>query len=148
MFQWILPDNRVIPEHTGFIQLPFPSNLYKSGQLIEVFKEPPKVEVTYDPKIPSVHFISSPGWDIRSSRAAKIKTGLSAEIQKIITAKAISQCKRCDSEITKGVKCFEVPKIGAGFSSKKRYCLKCFRDIFNQTKKDMCNLEDLLNEKQ
>jgi hypothetical protein len=66
----------------------------------------------------------------------------------LITVKAMSQCKRCKLKLAKGTKCFEIPKIGSGFSSKRRHCLKCFGEIINQTKKDLRNLEDLFNEEE
>jgi len=60
----------------------------------------------------------------------------------MVKAKRRRPCCRCASDILLGEKCFEVPKIGSGFSSSKTYCLSCFKGVLEQTKKDLEDLEN------
>lgn len=55
------------------------------------------------------------------------------------------KCNRCKSELALGERCFRIPKMESGFSNKKPYCINCFRDILEQTKKDISEIERSLN---
>lgn len=59
----------------------------------------------------------------------------------IVTAKRKRICRRCNCNINKGEKLFEIPKIGSGFSEKKSMCKLCFGEILDQTRKDLDALE-------
>jgi ribosomal protein S27AE len=58
------------------------------------------------------------------------------------TVKRRRNCSRCSSVISLGETCFEIPKLGGGFTSKKPFCIKCFKEILTQTKKDIASLEE------
>lgn len=73
-------------------------------------------------------------------------TGSSGRPIKVI-AKRRRPCCYCPNEILLSEACFEVPKIGTGFSSKKTYCLNCFISVLEQTKKDLNNLEQSTTER-
>lgn len=77
-----------IQEHTGFMELPFPSNTYASGQIVEIYSSPRKVEITFDPQIPWDQASSSEGWDISAGDASTLKTKFATEISKVLTASA------------------------------------------------------------
>ena len=72
-------------------------------------------------------------------------TGSSGKPVKV-TAKRQRACGRCSSNIMAGESCFEVPKVGGGFSSKKTYCLSCFKEVLEKTKEDVAQLETETNE--
>ena len=50
-------------------------------------------------------------------------------------------CSRCKCDILNGGQCFDVPKLGGGFTSKRRVCMDCFKEILFQTEKDMDKLK-------
>lgn len=77
-----------IQKHTGFVELPFPSNTYASGQIVEIYSSPRKVEVTFDPQIPWDQASISEGWDISADETSKIQTKFATEISKLLTASA------------------------------------------------------------
>lgn len=60
-------------------------------------------------------------------------------------AQKTRKCIRCKEIISSGDKLFEIPKIG-GFSNKKAFCMCCFKDVLNQTQKDLDNLTSIWNE--
>tara|TARA_B110000046_G_C12968231_1_gene387742 strand:+ start:79 stop:783 length:705 start_codon:yes stop_codon:yes gene_type:complete len=76
-----------LTEQTGFVELPFPSNNYKPGQIIEVYSRPSKVEITHQPSINWDQLNSSPGWNISSTQTKELKRTLSAEISNILKGK-------------------------------------------------------------
>jgi len=80
-------NNIGLTEQTGFTELPFPSNSYKPGQIVEVYSRPSKVEITHQPSINWDQMNSSPGWNISSNQTEKIKRTLSAEISNILKGK-------------------------------------------------------------
>lgn len=51
-----------------------------------------------------------------------------------------SECYRCEEVILAGTSCVAIPKLGGGFSSKRRVCETCFAAIIQKTSDD---LEDL-----
>ena len=59
----------------------------------------------------------------------------------IVEVKRRRNCNRCECNINMGEKIFEIPKIVGGFSVKKPICKLCFREILDQTKKDLDKLE-------
>lgn len=56
-----------------------------------------------------------------------------------------SKCNRCKRDLLLGDRCFKIPKMESGFSNKKPYCLDCFRDILDQTKMELSEIEKSLN---
>ena len=68
-------------------------------------------------------------------------TGSNGKPSKVV-CKRRRLCSRCSFEILLGESCFEIPKVGGGFSNKKTFCPDCFKEILEQTKKDMSILED------
>ena len=64
----------------------------------------------------------------------------------IVEAKKRRNCNRCECNINMGEKLFEIPKIGGGFSDKKSICKSCFREILDQTQKDLDKLESSWNQ--
>lgn len=77
-----------VQRHSGFIELPFPSNTYASGQIVEIFSSPRKVEITLDPQIPWDQVSQSSGWNISSEDTNVIRTNFATEISKILTTSA------------------------------------------------------------
>lgn len=76
-----------LEKHTGFTDLPFPSNAFKSGQIVEIFSKPRKVEITFQPDIPWDQATTSAGWNISSTETSNIKATLATEISKILKGK-------------------------------------------------------------
>jgi hypothetical protein len=76
-----------LTEQTGFVELPFPSNNFKPGQIVEVYSRPSKVEITHQPSINWDQLNSSPGWNISSTQTKEIKRALSTEISNILKGK-------------------------------------------------------------
>jgi len=60
----------------------------------------------------------------------------------LVCATRKRECKRCHSEINSGVNLFEYPKSGNGFSNKQSICLSCFKEIIDQTQKDLDQIRD------
>lgn len=58
-----------------------------------------------------------------------------------VTAGRLTYCKRCGASIVKGEKCYDVPKLSRVFSSPKRFCSICFKNVLEQTKHDLAALE-------
>ena len=77
-------DNIGLEKHTGFIELPFPSNNFKPSQIIEVYSKPKKVVVTHQPSTNWEMLNTSPGWDISTSTTNDLKSSLSTEISKVL----------------------------------------------------------------
>ena len=76
-----------LEKHTGFTELPFPSNNFKPGQIVEIYSKPRKVEITHQADIPWDQLSSSEGWNISSTETNNIKATLSTEIIKILKGK-------------------------------------------------------------
>ncbi|WP_323847036.1 hypothetical protein [Microbulbifer magnicolonia] len=77
-----------IQKHTGFVELPNPSNIYTSGQIVEIYSSPRKVEVAFDPQIPWDLASTSKGWDISVEETSNIRSKFESEISKILSAGA------------------------------------------------------------
>lgn len=77
-----------VQRHTGFTELPFPSNTYQSGQIVEVYSSPRKVEITFDPQIPWDMASTSEGWEISADETNSIKSKFETEISKALSANA------------------------------------------------------------
>lgn len=77
-----------VTKYTGFSELPFPSNAYASGQIIEIYSSPKKVEITFDPKIPWDQATVSEGWRITGSESENIKSNFAIKITKILKGTA------------------------------------------------------------
>jgi len=58
----------------------------------------------------------------------------------VYTCKQKTKCSRCKNEITMGQDCFKIPKMSAGFSSKKMFCIECTDLIVQQTKTEISKL--------
>jgi len=82
------PYNVGIQRHTGFTELPFPSNTYQSGQIVEVYSSPRKLEITFDPQIPWDMASTSEGWEIGAEETNSIKSKFETEISRILSASA------------------------------------------------------------
>lgn len=63
---------------------------------------------------------------------------------KLVIAKRKSRCKKCGKEIINGEKCCDIPKIGSGFSSVRRFCLECFKRIIERTELDIKKIKEKL----
>ena len=72
-------------------------------------------------------------------------TGSSGKPVKVV-AKRQRPCSRCSCSISSGNSCFEVPKVGGGFSSRKTFCKDCFKEVLEKTKEDVAQLEGAINE--
>jgi len=59
----------------------------------------------------------------------------------VYTCKKKTKCSRCKNEITMDQDCFQIPKMSAGFSSKKMFCVECTDSIVKQTKTEISKLE-------
>ena len=77
-------NNIGLERQTGFVELPFPSNNYKPGQIVEIYTRPSKVDITHQADINWDQVNSSPGWNISSTQTKDIKRTLSAEISNIL----------------------------------------------------------------
>lgn len=64
---------------------------------------------------------------------------------KQVEVKRSCVCYRCNSGISAGTKCIEIPKLGTGFASSKRVCDECFQEIVDKTYKDLQEIQNLLN---
>lgn len=80
-------NNVGLEKHTGFTELPFPSNSFKSGQIVEIYSKPRKVEITFQPDISWDQATTSDGWNISSSEISTIRATLATEISKILKGK-------------------------------------------------------------
>ena len=78
-----------ITKYTGFSELPFPSNAYAPGQIVEVYSTPKKVEITFDPQIPWDQVTVSDGWRISTTETENIKAMFSTEITNILKGTAV-----------------------------------------------------------
>ena len=83
----------------------------------------------------------------KRGRTPSLITGSSGKPSKV-SAKRARSCNRCSNDISLGEECFEIPKVGGGFSSKKTFCKECFKEILTQTKKDMTALEKLIEDEE
>lgn len=81
----------------------------------------------------------------KRGKTPSLITGSSGKPVKV-TAKRSRPCGRCSSSISSGEICFEVPKVGGGFSSKNTFCVNCFKEVLTQTKKDLDELEANISE--
>lgn len=81
----------------------------------------------------------------KRGKVPSLLTGSSGKPSMVI-AKKKRTCYRCNGHIEGGAKCFEIPKLGGGFSTKRACCKNCFREILYQTQKDLKDLEGTLNE--
>lgn len=77
-----------VGKHSGFQELPFPSNTYASGQIVEIYSDPAKVELTFDPELPWDRGSVSPGWDISSDETSTIRANFATKIQRILEGDA------------------------------------------------------------
>ncbi len=91
-----------LEKHTGFTELPFPSNAYKAGQIVEIYSKPRKVTITHQSDIPWDQVPPpSEGWDISSSETSTIKASLATEISKILKGKyAYASTEKIKVELT------------------------------------------------
>lgn len=48
-----------------------------------------------------------------------------------------SKCARCDDALYAGKYCIGIPTQSGGFTSTRRYCDECFRNILKQTSIDL-----------
>ena len=92
MFVSCVPNGIAVKKHTGFHELPFASNNYSTGQIVELYTKPNKVDITYTPKFESTNrlgmntLLKSPGWNIKSSNTDNVKAEIEADIKNVATA--------------------------------------------------------------
>ncbi len=79
----------------------------------------------------------------KRGKTPSLITGSSGKPTKAL-AKRSRSCHRCSLAISLGEVCFEIPKVGGGFASKKTFCTECFKEILTQTKKDIAILDELI----
>lgn len=48
-----------------------------------------------------------------------------------------SECSRCHGGFVAGDQCIEIPKLGSGFTSHRRVCDACFKEILQKTADDL-----------
>lgn len=53
-------------------------------------------------------------------------------------------CTRCKATIQKGQGCTQIPKAKSGFTVKPIFCYQCTKDIVEQTRSDLADVESLL----
>lgn len=73
-----------LTKYTDFVELPFPSNSYTVGQIVQIFSDPRKVEIIHQPDIPWDQQTVSPGWDISSTQTEEIESNLAIEIDRVL----------------------------------------------------------------
>ncbi len=76
-----------LEKHTGFTELPFPSNSFASGQIVEIYSSPRKVEITHQPDIPWDQAHISEGWDISNTETNTLRSTLATKISKVLKGK-------------------------------------------------------------
>ncbi|MFO0570166.1 MAG: hypothetical protein U0263_31270 [Polyangiaceae bacterium] len=54
-----------------------------------------------------------------------------------------SPCSRCHEDIAMGEKCYDVPQPQKKFASTRRFCGSCYRDVLEQTRRDLTEVEAL-----
>jgi hypothetical protein len=81
-------NNVGISRYTGFIDLPFPSNSYAAGQIVEIHTSPKKVEIAYDPRIAWDATSLSDGWAITADATSTLKADLQAKISDVVNGSA------------------------------------------------------------
>jgi len=54
-----------------------------------------------------------------------------------------SECARCGEEISAGIQCIAIPQNNSSFSSLKRFCDKCFKNILIKTSEDLEEVNNL-----
>jgi hypothetical protein len=91
-----------IGKHTGFYALPFPSNAYSPGQIIELWDDRPRVDIVHIPSaIKSLPLIESEGWSISSTEFESIRSAFAAQVKAILGATAnYSGSSRVNIELT------------------------------------------------
>ncbi len=52
-------------------------------------------------------------------------------------------CSRCEGNINKGDKCYDVPRPSKPFSNTRRFCSACFTKVLEETRRDLTELQDL-----
>lgn len=77
-----------VTKYTQFKELPFPSNAYASGQIVEIFSKPEKVEITFDPQVPWDQATVSAGWSISGTENEKTKSSFATEITRVLKGSA------------------------------------------------------------
>jgi hypothetical protein len=54
-----------------------------------------------------------------------------------------STCYRCHDDLTMGMTCVEIPKLGQAYSTVRRVCDACFQLILRKTEDDLAELKKL-----
>lgn len=81
----------------------------------------------------------------KRGKTPSLITGSSGKPVKVVCQRQ-RKCTRCSNLIGGGSKCFEIPKVGDGFSTRKTFCIVCFQEVLAQTRKDLEGLELLIDE--
>jgi hypothetical protein len=56
-------------------------------------------------------------------------------------------CDRCDEPVSKGERCFRIPKVKSGFTGHPIFCVECTVAIVEQTKIELLVVEQAVREK-
>ena len=54
------------------------------------------------------------------------------------------ECSRCHADLMKGEECYDVPQPLKPHSATRRFCRGCFGNVLEQTKRDLAELEALM----
>ena len=60
-----------------------------------------------------------------------------------VVAGKLCACSRCEENIVKGEKCYDVPQPLKKFSSTRRFCQACYAKVLEQTRQDLAQMETL-----
>jgi hypothetical protein len=62
---------------------------------------------------------------------------------KRVEVKKLSACYRCRDDLVKGMTCIEVPKLGGAYTSARRMCDECFKQMLSKTAEDLAEVARL-----
>ena len=62
---------------------------------------------------------------------------------KRVEVKKLSSCYRCNDSLLKGTTCIEIPKLGGAYSSARRMCDDCFKQMVAKTAEDLAEVASL-----
>jgi len=52
-------------------------------------------------------------------------------------------CSRCQTDIVKSEKCYDVPQPQKQFSNSRRFCVSCFKQVLKKSEEDLKALDTL-----
>jgi hypothetical protein len=66
---------------------------------------------------------------------------ISTGVPELHTCGKATECDRCDGTVTKGERCFKIPKFKNGFTGHPIFCVDCTAAIIEQTKFELSAVE-------